>query len=1226
MLIQLCWSADSRKAAFYGVRENQSMHFEYQDRADQILRETLGGDIDEFEFRVKRASKDDVDQVSVYPLTGGLSGAATFLVRRVGKRGRLSSWVVKVCNKKELINAERENYRQFIEDKVRFVPKLIDESSLKLLIFKFGGALGDHNTQTLRSGYTLATAGALKSLMERLVNVLHPLHKFSDDSAECIRRMTLNPPLDERLRELKPQLPVKVVNELCEVWHREWSTRNKYPCIRSTAHGDLNAGNILFEPGSDASYPVLIDFASMLKQDGSPHYPPFWDYAKVERDIKTRLFLKEAEGSLSVDAILEVVEALDRGAAKPSVSSLAVDKLWTTVYELRKNVQKKHPPDDFNLCYRLTTAYATLQVFYRQQPDRDLPLEVQYLIAARSVIALLSGFGFTPAHGAHPDQFEVGQKGDNTALSSAVSLDFRHQPLMSGSGPQTHETLSEPGPFDLAANSHRKTPPFPGAPAQTPSTGDYKNSTAIEAPFIGISTRSLEGGFKGRDRDLEELHASLQGSGAVSLTSGKPGHVFAHGGGGIGKSRLAIEYAYRYRNAYPGGVLFTRAERRGPQEIWAGLARKLFIGQNLPQDDDACLALVQRFVDAKWGRHLVILDDVQADTREELAKRFRERIETQGQLIWPIERSQVSLLMTTRIRDIPWAQGFAVDRLTPESATSLLLDKANVKSPEGSELAAATELASEVLGGHPLAISLAGAYIRRGDFLFSQYLQFLQEKGVTDRLEEAARRVGSEIGDHERSIAATYELSRKQLNAGLAEDVLAEQLLQIAAFLEPGLPIDRKMLLRIVRASGQATGEEEIGLALARLTKDLALLDPGQNSGFGPGDVLIHPLIADYTRWCMEESVRHNIQRALLVGLSSLFPRQRNDFWKICQQGAHQDWEWLSPIREAHANAVLSRSAPLIVRARGNLALGLGILYSLRGNWESARRACGESLNISRRLTEQDRNQTEWQEDLAWSLNRLGDVLIAEGDRTGARSAYREAADTSRNLAERDPNHADWQRDMAWSLHKLGDVLRENGDLVGARETLMDALDISRRLAEREPNRAEWQRAVAWNLTCLGDVLNADKDQKGARNAYQDALEISRRLVERDPNHAEWQRAVALSLNSLGDTLLAAGDKVGARNAYEEAFVIAQSLVERNPADAQWLGELQGFLSDLVNFLSAGSTSERDEARKLLVQVQGTLGRLAADNRLPSKRYSELCTFIDVRLSGLTRSDSAAGT
>ena len=73
--------------------------------------------------------------------------------------------------------------------------------------------------------------------------------------------------------------------------------------------------------------------------------------------------------------------------------------------------------------------------------------------------------------------------------------------------------------------------------------------------------------FIGRDRDLDQIHQLFQ--------DGNPAQISAISGmGGIGKSELALQYAYRHvRSTYPGGVVWLKArEDIGLQILsWARL-------------------------------------------------------------------------------------------------------------------------------------------------------------------------------------------------------------------------------------------------------------------------------------------------------------------------------------------------------------------------------------------------------------------------------------------------------------------------------------------------------------------------------------------------------------------------------------------------------------------------------------------------------------------------------
>lgn len=89
------------------------------------------------------------------------------------------------------------------------------------------------------------------------------------------------------------------------------------------------------------------------------------------------------------------------------------------------------------------------------------------------------------------------------------------------------------------------------------------------------------------------------------------------------------------------------------------------------------------------------------------------------------------------------------------------------------------------------------------------------------------------------------------------------------------------------------------------------------------------------------------------------------------------------------------------------------------------------------------------QRDLSVSHNRIGDVLVAQGDGPGALAAYRKGLAIREALAARDPANAEWQRDLIVSNVKLGEA---TGDKSYAHRALEIAEDMRRRnvLAPRD--------------------------------------------------------------------------------------------------------------------------------------------------------------------------------
>ncbi|KMO27073.1 hypothetical protein VP06_31910, partial [Methylobacterium aquaticum] len=86
---------------------------------------------------------------------------------------------------------------------------------------------------------------------------------------------------------------------------------------------------------------------------------------------------------------------------------------------------------------------------------------------------------------------------------------------------------------------------------------------------------------------------------------------------------------------------------------------------------------------------------------------------------------------------------------------------------------------------------------------------------------------------------------------------------------------------------------------------------------------------------------------------------------------------------------------------------------------------------------------TQWQRDLSISHDKIGDVLVSQGDGAGALAAYQSGLAIALSLAQRDPANTEWQRDLVVSNVKLSTVVE-----TGKRAHLARALQIVRNLHE----------------------------------------------------------------------------------------------------------------------------------------------------------------------------------
>ncbi len=372
--------------------------------------------------------------------------------------------------------------------------------------------------------------------------------------------------------------------------------------------------------------------------------------------------------------------------------------------------------------------------------------------------------------------------------------------------------------------------------------------------------------FAGRDDELARLDAILTGGGKpVAITQAR---AAVSGQGGVGKTSLAAEYMYRFRDFYAGVCWCDARGDDGPMLGLAALARDVFgvrREQGTPPDEYARAAL-SRLSESRtpW---LLIYDNVDRPAA------IRD---------W-YPRDGARLLITSRFQD--WrshAADVSVDVLPPDQAAALLCAASGLDDSVG-----ALALA-KVLGFLPLALDHAAAWCRTMHRGFADYAAAMEDR-VRDVPEDA---------DYPRSVAATIEVAtdtavERCAGAGFMMAILAQtapervprDLLRatmdnveaadaaLAALSAVGLLKDDPFpdgtgavtLHRLTRLIGgaRAAQDGQTASAVAALVQALAArfpLDPGNNPASWPESAQLTPHLqalrdagaassADATHW-----------------------------------------------------------------------------------------------------------------------------------------------------------------------------------------------------------------------------------------------------------------------------------------------------------------------------------------------------------------------------------------
>jgi tetratricopeptide (TPR) repeat protein len=641
--------------------------------------------------------------------------------------------------------------------------------------------------------------------------------------------------------------------------------------------------------------------------------------------------------------------------------------------------------------------------------------------------------------------------------------------------------------LDAFASRAKPTEPpaFPGKQAQTNQSRTLLNAV----PFPGTWNVPLPRNpfFTGREDKLKEIEDGLSASGIVALT----------GIGGTGKTQVAAEYAYRHRDQY-SAVLWTSAlSRETLVSDFTSLAKLL----GLPLKDEADQSIV---VDAlkRWltvnSEWLLILDNA-----DDLAI-VHEFVPAPN---------QGHVLFTTQVQATGAVQGVPITDMLPDDGALLLLRRAkkiNADDPLGAasepDRTAASQISVE-LGGLPLALDQAGAYVEETGCRLEDYLKLYRR-----RHDDLLRRRGSAGPNHPNSVATTFAISFEKVER---ENEAAADLLRLSAFLYPD-EIPEEIL---------ESGASELGPILGPVARDQLRL----NAAFAEAlkyslvkrdpdamTLQIHRLVQVVLKNGMDESTKKVwAERAIKVTYLA-FPE-----WEGVNKWAKYK-RWLP---QAFACADLAAEQKL---KSGELAwvINQAASYLLeRGIYQHVGPLCRMAVRI-------------WEEvygpanlDVAAGLNNLAGFYHVTGEHARAEPIYKRAlAIKQRALG---PGHPD----VASGLKSLASLYREQGKYAEAEPLFQQALTIREKaLGPEHPD-------VAASLNGLAVLLSDQGRYAEAEPLYQRALAI------RETALGKLHPDVAMTLSNMAVVFGLQGRHTEAEALLNRALAISEAAVGANHPD-----------------------------------------------------------------------------
>jgi hypothetical protein len=543
--------------------------------------------------------------------------------------------------------------------------------------------------------------------------------------------------------------------------------------------------------------------------------------------------------------------------------------------------------------------------------------------------------------------------------------------------------------------------------------------------------------FTGRELLLAEVHTRLTASDLAVR------RVALTGLGGVGKTQLAVEYAYRQRADYDL-VWWARAEQPatllGDYAALAGqapLAADLQLAKDAPQQ--AAVAAVRAWLE-RHHRWLLLFDNAaQPQAMMEL-----------------LPRSGTGHVLLTSRAETGWEQlttPVSVDVLTLADATGFLLARSGDHGPAA---AATANTLATALGGLALALEQAGAYAATtGTVTLASYAQLFG----TRALELLGR--GQPLG-YQHTVATTWSLAVQRLRETAPAAV---DLLTLASFLAPDdlpLPLlDRhaqELPEPLASAASDALALADAVAALGRYSLVRAVAD----------GLYVQRLLQTVVRAALDAEAERAWAATALRLLQVGFPgSDKVADWAACERllphvlaaADHgqrlelesQTWLWL-----------LTESARYVWQ---------------RGHYPQAATLLEQALAGCRRVLGDDHPDT------LTTMNYLAETRHDLGDLDGVRELHEQAlAGRQRALGDDHPATMESMNNLAETRHDLG-------DLDGARELHEQALAGCRRvLGDDHPNTLISMNNLAMTRYALGDLDGAHELLEQAMAGYRRVL------------------------------------------------------------------------------------------------------------------------------------------